>query len=51
MTCAPFGSCEPILGPINPVGFFVPFSIQVNVSTSNVISIYIVQLITIVCDK
>ena len=33
--------CVPVLGPINPAGFFAPFPIQINVSTANVISIYI----------
>ena len=34
-------TCVPVLGPINPAGFFAPFAIQINVSTANVISIYI----------
>ena len=36
-------TCVPVLGPINPAGFFAPFAIQINVSTANVFSIYIDQ--------
>ena len=49
MTCTPFcyyafdQICVPVLGSINPAGFFAPFAIRINVSTANVILIYIDQ--------